>query len=195
MADRAGRRVSAAGFTLLEVLVVITILSLIVLALTSGLNFAGRAWDTQGRQMAKEGDLSAVQTVLSGLIASGRDFNGDEGALKFIGRMPHSLARGGLYDMQLLAEEDRLVLTWRPHFSGPSKGVDTTETELFKGVAALDFAYYVKQQDGSGKWQFVADDKSQPPTLVKISLSTATGGVWPPLIVVPMIASSAGGQH
>ena len=60
-----------AGFTLLEVLVALTILGLILVALTNGVRFAGQAWERQERGAGKRGDTDAVQNILRTLIAGG----------------------------------------------------------------------------------------------------------------------------
>ena len=52
------------GFTLLELLISIAIFAMILVALTSGLHFAGRAWDQQQQRDVREGDVNAVQNVL-----------------------------------------------------------------------------------------------------------------------------------
>src|SRR5438552_11372573 len=103
------RRVARqAGFTLVELLVAITILSLILVALSGGVHFAGSAWRKQEELIGRQGDITAVQTVLRQLVASGRDFEGGSQDLKFVGQMPAALARGGLYDIELYPAGDKL---------------------------------------------------------------------------------------
>lgn len=178
---------AAGGFTLIELLIVITILSLILVALTSGVRFAGRAWETQERRIDEQGDLNAVQNVLSQLIASGQSFEGDGISLRFVAAMPRALARGGLYDVELRTAADRLVLAWRPHFNGPARATEPTETELFKGVFDFEITYLLAQGTGPAIWLPALKDKAKPPVLVRIALQTAAGRRWPPLVVAPMI--------
>ena len=82
------------GFTLFELLIVVTILGLIVVAMTNGVRFAGRAWQAQERRSELQGDLDAVQNVLRQLITSATGFNGDGISLRFVGTLPDALARG-----------------------------------------------------------------------------------------------------
>lgn len=183
MAETAHRAEGEGGFTLLELLIVITILGLILAALTNGVRFAGQAWQTQERRSARQGDLDAVKNVLREIIGSGTGFDGDDGTLRFVSTLPAALARGGLYDVELRIASGRLVLDWRPHFKGPNSRADTTETELTKDVGALDLSYYVTPTG----WQRTAHDKAKPPSLVRIALQLGDGRVWAPLIVGPMV--------
>lgn len=177
------------GFTLLELLVVITIFGFILVALTSGVRFAGRAWETQERIINQQGDLDAVQNALRQIITSGHSFDGDATSLRFVGRLPRALERGGLFDIELHTSQDRLVATWVPHFKGPAPPVDPAEAELARNVSRLDLAYYLGSGDAGG-WQFVSQDKKKPPALIAISLKTIDGRQWPPLVVAPMIEAS-----
>jgi general secretion pathway protein J len=180
------------GFTLLELLVVITILSLIVVALTGGVQFASRAWETQERQIDRQGDLTAVQNVLRQMLISSHDFQGDAGSLGFVGSLPRALNRGGLFDIELKADYDRFVLQWRPHLKNQTVKPDPTTADLVTAIAALDFAYYQKDQNGNGAWSASLIDASKSPGLIRISLRLADGKQWPPLIVAPAIDSPPG---
>jgi prepilin-type N-terminal cleavage/methylation domain-containing protein len=171
------------GFTLLELLISITIFALILVALTSGLHFAGRAWDQQQQRDVREGDVNAVQNVLRTMIASGHGFEGDRTSLKFVGSMPAALERGGLFDVQITQSGGRLVLSWQPHFKGFVSPPPPASTELLKGVVNLDVAYY----NGDQGWQHQLDGKSKPPELIAIGLRFDDGRFWPPLVTAPVI--------
>jgi general secretion pathway protein J len=170
------------GFTLLELLISITIFAMILVALTSGLHFAGSAWDRQQQRGVRDGDVNAVQNVLRTMITSGRGFEGDRASLKFVSAMPAALERGGLYDVELDKTGDRLVLYWRPHFKGFAKAPLPQSAELLKGVVNLDVAYY----EGDHGWQHQLDGKSKPPDLIAIGLRLDDGRVWPPLVTATL---------
>lgn len=179
------------GFTLLELLIVITIMGMITVTLTGGVRFAGRAWESQERIIAGQGDSDAVENVLRQIIASGRGFDGDANSLRFTGTLPRALARKGLFDIELSTSDDRLVLNWKPHFKGPSLPVDPTKTELAKNISGVDLAYFFAADQNQGGWQRVAKDKEKSPSLIAIAVQSADGRHWPPLAVAPMIESSA----
>ncbi len=182
------KRGTESGFTLLELLIVITILGLIVVAMTNGVRFAGQAWQVQERRSEKQGDLDAVQTVLRQLITSANGFNGDGISLRFVATLPDALARGGLYDVELRTLTDRLVLAWKPHFRGPAAETAWTSADLVEGVSGMDLAYYIAPNG----WQRAAQDPNRPPTLVRIGLQVGAGRNWPPLTVAPMIEARSG---
>jgi prepilin-type N-terminal cleavage/methylation domain-containing protein len=182
------RRAAENGFTLLELLIVITILGLIVVALTSGVRFAGQAWRVQERRSETEGDLDAVQNVLRQLIMTARDVNGDGFSVRFVSTLPDALGRGGLYDVELRTQADRLVLAWKPHFRGPTAETGWTSTDLVEGVHRMDVAYFV----APGGWQRLAEIRNGPPRLVRIGLETSDARTWPLLTVAPMIEARSG---
>jgi len=185
------------GFTLIELLVVVMIMSMIVVALTAGQRFAVRAWQTQERQIDQQADVGAVQNALRQIILAGRAFDGGDDDLKLVGSLPRGLNRGGLYDIELKTDEDRLIMSWRPHFSGPQAPVEPTTALLAKGVSKFELSYYTTAPPPGGQaatpapssanqWQESSRDKSKPPALVKVSMSLSQGR-WLPLIVAPML--------
>ena len=176
-----------AGFTLLELLIVTTILGLILVALTSGVRFAGQAWEIQERHSNRQGDIDAVQTVLRQLIASGTTFEGDPASLRLVSVLPRALARGGLYDVELRSSANRLLFAWKPHFKGPALTAPPTEIELIKGVTGFELTYYIPP----GGWQRVLKAGMRPPALVRVNLQLGEGRAWPPLVVAPMIDVSS----
>jgi prepilin-type N-terminal cleavage/methylation domain-containing protein len=183
MAESGNRRSSASGFTLLELLIVITIVALILAALTGGVRFAGQAWQVQERRSERRGDSDTVQSLVRELIASGAGFEGDSVSLRFVSELPEALARAGLNEVELHKVADRLVLSWRPHFRGPFSIATKTDTELAKGVADLNLSYCAEPP----AWQTATADKTKPLRLVRVALRFSDGRAWPPLTVAPMV--------
>ena len=171
------------GFTLLELLIVTTILGLILVALTSGVRFAGRAWEVQERRSDRQGDLDAVQNVLRQLLVSATGLQGDATSLRFVSVLPRALARGGLYDVELRSSANRLLFAWKPHFKGPAPTTPPTEIELIKGVTGFELAYYIPPLG----WQRVLKAEMRSPALVRVTLQLGEGRAWRPLVVAPMI--------
>ncbi len=172
-----------AGFTLLELLVAITILSLILVALSSGVHFAGSAWRKQDEQINRQGDINAVQTMLRQLLASGKDFQGSSQSLKFVGQMPAALARGGLFDIELDGSGDQLRLSWWPHFKGAATRLPRNETVLVDGMTGFNLTYHVAQRG----WQSALTDKAKGIELIAIKARFSDGRDWPQLVISPVI--------
>ncbi len=189
MTDQPASRRASDGFTLLELMIALAILSLVVLVLTGGMHFAGRAWEAQERRIDRQDDLGSVQNLLRSMIAGGRFFRGDASTLGFVGAMPLALAREGLFDVELAVSDHRLVARWRPH-ARPGAGNAATETsELARGIAGIDIRYYVADSQGRfGTWSRSVDSLHRP-VLVRMTVLFAPGEDrhFPPLVVAPMI--------
>ena len=181
--EQTGRH-GEAGFTLLELLVSITILGLLLVALSGGVHFAGSAWRAQEEQTRRRGDITAAQTVLRQMLASGQDFEGGPQKLKFVSRMPSALARGGLFDIELHTGNDGLLISWRPHFKGVSANLQHDSAVLLDGVAGLDLTYYSAQHG----WQHTLSDKTVE--LIAMKVRVSDGRPWPALLVSPAINGS-----
>jgi general secretion pathway protein J len=181
------RKENEAGFTLLELLVAITVLSLLLVALSAGVHFAGRAWRLQEDRIGRQGDIHAVQNVLRTMLASGEGFKGEPGDLKFVGRLPEALARGGLFDIELFSDGEALLLSWHPHFKGESAGLPQNEAKLMDGVAGLELSYFL---EGQG-WQKLTSDKSKALEIIAIKARLSDGRVWPQLMIAPAINVSS----
>ena len=175
------------GFTLLELLIAITIMSLILVMLSGGVQFAGSAWRKQEEQITRQGDINAVQTVLRQLLGAGKDFQGSPQSVKFVAPMPAALARGGLFDIELMEAGGKLLLTWQPHFKGAATSLPRNDTVLLDGVDAFDLAYYIDQKG----WQGATTDKSKAIDLIAIKARLSDGRNWPQLVISPAINVSS----
>jgi general secretion pathway protein J len=181
--ERHARNKGTAGFTLLEVLVALSILGLILVALTNGVRFAGQAWQAQERSVTRRGDTDAVQNILRTLIASGTQFAGTGSQLRFTGEMPEGLARAGLYDIELYSEADRLMLTWKPHFKGAGQ-TNSASTEMGRDVEAVSLAYFYA---ASKAWENVTRDNSAPPDLIRVIFRAHAVSGLPPMLIAPEV--------
>jgi hypothetical protein len=144
--------------------------------------FAGQAWQAQETRSARQGDLDAVQNVLRELIASGSAFEGGSTSLRFVTRLPTALARGGLYNVDLHTEGDRLVLSWQPHFKGPMQPLENAQAELTDELADFQISYY-----NDGAWQKTQQNKVKPPGLIQIMLRRNGARSAVPLTVAPAV--------
>lgn len=189
MAKERTSRPGSGGFTLLELMIALAIFSMVVLILTGGMRFAGRAWEAQEQRIDRQDDLGSLQNLLRSLIAAGRRFKGDDTSVTFVGAMPLALARPGLFDITLQSADDQLVMVWRSEARPGAVPEEMATTALARGVTGLDISYYVTDAQGqSGTWS-ASIDAHHPPALVRIVLLLAPGDSrhWPPLVVAPMI--------
>jgi len=180
------------GFTLLEVLVALTVLGFIVVGLAQGMRFGLLAWSAETRLSAGNADLETVDTTLRHLIegaAPGGDldpapFVGSSDRLGWITALPSAAGPSPHRRMQAILMVDahhRLVLRWRPYFHAtplrPPAG--PTDTELLDNVARVRIAYWRPGGDWLNAW-----NASDLPTLVRLRVEFVHGDrrQWPDIV-------------
>jgi len=181
-----------AGFTLLEVLVALTVLGFILVGLAQGMHFGLLAWRAETRLSAGNTDLETVDTTLRHLIegaAPGDDldpapFIGSSDRLGWITALPNPAGPSSHRRMQATLMVDahhRLVLRWRPYIHAtplkPPPG--PTDTELLNNVARLRIAYWRPGSDWLNAWT-----GSDLPTLVRLRVEFVQGDrrQWPDIV-------------
>jgi general secretion pathway protein J len=183
-----------AGFTLLEVLVALTVLGFLMVGLTQGVRFGLLAWDRQSRITDARMELDALDRLLRRVIeqmdpGTRRDppvIEGATGSIAFRTDLGPAAGALGVRDAEarLAVAGGQLVLSWRPHLRairfGPPPAPDTTV--LLRGVAALEIAYW-----GEGGWQSNWAERRLP-ALVRLRLRFAEGDRrrWPDIVAAPL---------
>lgn len=121
---------AAAGFTLLELLVAMTVLGVLTGLLAGGLSFGTRVWERQRGRLEAATDLQIAQDVLRRTLTQATpiptagdeadpepSFVGSETDVQFIGPPPAQSLAGGLFDYDIFVEGDppgqHLVLHWK----------------------------------------------------------------------------------
>lgn len=119
-----------AGFTLLELLVAMTVLGVLTGLLATGLSFGARTWEREQNKLDEWAELQAVQDVIRRTLGEawplstptatstqGAGFIGNSTSIDFFGPPPAQSLAGGVYRYGLLSragpEGVSLVLTWR----------------------------------------------------------------------------------
>ena len=197
------------GFTLLEMLIAMTLLGLLMLGLFGGLRLGARVWEAGDARSADRARIEAVQRFVRGYLGRARplvvaDRGGDD-VIAFIGRddgleftaaLPAHLSAGGFDHVSLaLADLDGgggLVLRHGPlqrRDDGRAElvGLDEAETAvLLDDVAAVGFSYYGVRQGGKdAEWTDRWDDGARLPLLVRIRIRfpELDRRTWPELTV------------
>jgi len=195
----------AGGFTLLELLVAIMILSLVMTVAFGAVRLGGRSWEAGIERANASEEVRAVSDFLRRQFAQmipmfmGDEgviqiaFAGDRNSIRFIAPAPRHPAIAGLLVYTLVTEEyaagQRLVLSYAPFDPGAG---DLPEAEsdqhliLAEGFAAISFEFFGKRAADSKpawheEWQ---DDEENLPELVRIRLVAMSGkGNWPELVL------------
>ena len=204
---------AARGFTLLEVIVVMSLLSLVMLAIGSALRTTAqtetrideRLQRTDEMRVASEflrtvlGRVSAQKTTAP--VAVGESpfiFSGAPQELSWLGIMPARYGAGGRHHFRLSVEtlptERALVLRYLPWESGVLPDWSRAELHvLVHGAVGLS-AQYENAVAEPTIWAPQWSSTIGLPQRVLLSLQTAAGP-WPDLVIAmrPLIASESGG--
>lgn len=208
---------SANGFTLMEVLIAMTLLSVMVLLLFSTLRTSAESWDKGENKIADVNEVAVVYNFFQQHLASAKPiwddfsevgkktfgFQGRSQALQFIGEFPASAERGGLqlFTLEFKADPDAIEqtpslieVTVTPFF--PSRDNETLakeEVTLIKHVAHFELSYFGADQEGDLSWQSEWLDKDTQPQLIKISLAKENGLYWPDMVIALKISANSNG--
>jgi general secretion pathway protein J len=211
---RAG--IATRGFTLLEVLVAVTLLGLLSVALFGAVRVGAQGWRHAEQRGTATADAAAVQDMLRRMIASAKPvfaspdptnaavaFDGGPRALALIGMLPDAFAptlQGqGLQGQQRLflaqfGGTRTLMLAWRLDLPAADGGaLPETLVPLVDHVRAVRFAYYGAPADGSAPgWTDSWADRATLPALVRVHLERDAGApdAWPDLLVSPVATIS-----
>jgi general secretion pathway protein J len=202
----ANRRASTqqAGFTLLEMLVVVVVLGLLIIGLSQGVRAGLALWDAQSRRTDETAELDAaarvLRSLLSGITASptagfnpnapgAAEFKGTPESLVFIGDLPTGLGTTRRAEITLTVSQGRLVLQWVPHRHELSAAPppQPTETELVRKVDRLELAYWGSPSpDQPAGWRAQWDGPAIPELIrLRLVLGKHDRRRFPDLIAAP----------
>ena len=184
----------AAGFTLLEVLVMLVVLGLLLATLARGVDFGVDAWGRQTLALTARGELETVDRALRRLIeqmdpgSAGwpTTIDGSAHTLAFATDLPLAQARQAEVALGVDGAH-RLVLHWHPRLAAP---VAEQATTLLEGVDRLELRYWRQGGGaGGGAWLDAWHDEALP-ALVRLRVVFRPGDRrhWPDLIAAPMRA-------
>lgn len=192
-------RTGLRGFTLVELLVVLVLLSLMMVAMGSALRTASQTEERVDARLQQIDDLRIVNGFLRSVLGRvsaqkiltpvdvGKSpffFLGSSASMSWVGIMPARYGVGGAYHFRLeLTDKGALMLQYVP-WSGASSLPDWSlgqSTHLLSGLTGLTLQYE-DAADEPPVWstQWTAIDRL--PERVMISLQMASGS-WPPIVV------------
>jgi general secretion pathway protein J len=186
------------GFTLVEVVVALSILSLIMLAVISALRTFGntqasleRLTDRVDQMRTVSGFLrDTLQSAVVGTRASSLSFggippessyfNGDSSSLEWKAPILFGEGYGGTFLVRIGREQDRLVLRWQ-ELTRDDEDIewdDTPSRDLLQGVEEFSVSY---RAEFGQPWQKQWHEQNSP-ALVRMGIKAA-GRYWPDLIL------------
>ena len=203
----------APGFTLLEILLAISLLSLILLLLFSALFSANRSWAATERRIAQNDELRLVAEFIqrqlaeqSPLFWAGQDdtdllFSGASDELHFTAGLPAHRGGGGVQALTLKVSraggEPQLALYFQPVSAAQRPFANQHGAErvvLLANTARIELAYYGREEiEGQSTWRDEWRHAELLPELIGLTVYPATGRAWPQMII-PLYARPAKGR-
>ena len=193
------------GFTLLELLVAITLMSLVLVLLYSGLRLGLNGWDSGEQRAEAASRLRLVQEFLRRQLAQSMTvyrinerqerevvFGGQSNGVEFVAPMLTQLGQGGLYRIRIEAGDHQLRLRWRPYLPHDPAAGEERETVLLDAVSGVEWAYFGPEQDDDTsppRWRSDWSSSQRRPLLARLNLSWR-GEPWPDLVVALTEGSS-----
>lgn len=201
------------GFTLLELLISLTLLGLILVLLFGGLRLSIRSWDSVQKKVDNLNSVRSVEGFLrremeqiypyrwKAAPARRFAFVGERHKVNFVGPMPSRIGIGGLYAIALELEQtgSGRRLTWKyvpvdpqmQDFSSldPAKEMVLAGTELI-AVDDIWLSYFGRETESAApRWLDRWDSTVTMPQLIRIKVRFADGSEWPDFVVAPMLTS------
>ncbi len=196
------RQPTSKGFTLLEVLVAITIFALVITVLYAGYRIAIRSWESGERTHAAVSELrlagsfirrhatQAFPLAISKSNAWRLWFDGEARGLVFVTAMPTYLGQGGMYEMTLKVDQQddgaSLVVSRRllhPDAEPGRPGVSDLARPLLENLESAQFAYFgATGEDGEESWHTSWQGRQRLPRLVRLRIDSKLVGDWPEMI-------------
>lgn len=191
------------GFTLVEVLVAVTIFAIMATALYSSFRLGVRSWQAGTREGTAAQDIRIVQRFLEHYLGNAipvvvndgdgwrNHFEGGPQALRFVTAMPAHLGFGGLYEVWLGAPGDgdtgRLVVERRlfhPELAAePGPGAHDRSV-LAEGLESVSFEYYGPAAEGEAvDWHRSWTRAVRLPELVRLRVRSTGAGRWPEVVI------------
>lgn len=204
-----------AGFTLLEVMIGATLLSVMMVILTGALRVSADGWDAGEERMARASRLFIVENFLrnhisslapvAGTVKNGQlepSFHGTAESLTYVAPMPEQVNAGGLFRFQIYVGKNgesrdlRVAITPYVATPGMEKEVEPIDDlALVERIKSLRVAYLARRNFGAGQELSLPGGsqkewteewtQNQLPAVIRIDIELEDEEPWPTLMIVP----------
>ena len=211
--QRSSGQLIQKGFTLLELLISITLLGMILVLLFGGLRLGVRSWDAVQQQVDNLNTVRSVESFLRREMSQTQPYRwkagtgqrlafvGERNKVNFVAQLPARIGGGGLYAISLEIESDangkRLV--WRHVPLSPLvqdfTAVSIVPKMILAGaeLSAVDdiwLTYFGRLNVSTAPaWLDRWESDTRLPMLIKVQVRFASGTEWPDFVVAPLLAS------
>ena len=199
------------GFTLIEILIALTLFSVTLILIFSGLNTTSRSWLASERQIEKNEIQRLViafvkrqlgQTVPLIQLDGKKNnllFKGTQHSLQFVSALPAHRGGGGLY---LLNLEVDMGLNLQYQMMSSDVGITSAfsgdnihSQSLIPNIDTITFSYFgSEQQDEIPSWHKQWENKNRLPDIISMRLTSTDLTTYWPEIRVPVRTQTSRGQ-
>jgi general secretion pathway protein J len=193
---------SEAGFTLLELLVAMTLMGLLSVVLFGALRFGVLSWERSETLSTQSNKVRAIQGLVARELGTAYpelirtdpdhpriDFEGGAHAIRYLARDPSHPGAMDRIEIGLASGSNTLR---RSETLELSSGREPTSKTLLQGVSAFDVSYFDPgSEDREPSWQNAWRSRTVLPALIRIRARFAAKGAppWPDLVVAPRISA------
>lgn len=196
------QRNTNAGFTLIEVLIAMTLLGVMVVLLFTSMKICADSWQKGEDKISQVNDTAVVYQFFQHHVGSAKPvwndfsednqdfaFQGKSQELQFVSAFPASAKKSGLqlFSLNLIKDDDgqRLQVSIIP-FYPVAKGEEWRKEEvtLLEHVRNFSLSYFaLDESQTEGAWQEDWLEQETLPRLVRIKIETEDGSYWPEMII------------
>jgi general secretion pathway protein J len=210
--------VSNKGFTLIEVLVSLTLLGIIFLLLFSSLYTSNKSWIAGEKKIERNDEIRLVSHYLRKQLSqtlpmtwiNGKDqtllFSGNENTLIITSTLPSHRGGGGLNLISLKTEQvddnSNLIIEYQQIQTDEPDFINTEESEknktvLISNIDHIEFNYYGSDDTNtSPDWHSEWKNKKNLPQLIRLTIqSSLPNAIWPQIDVALPVQSIKGMQQ
>ena len=204
------------GFTLLELIVAMTLLALMSSVLFGALGYAGRSWEGGEAKAEATAGMRLSHGFLRAQLEGQHPlrmrkmpefpllFGGDREELRFAAPLPARITGGGIWYYRLRVDKEsdasRLVLERMvpdldagalPDFAKPERSILADDIkEIRVGYFGYDTGTVARASTPT--WRDRWDDRNRLPLAIRIEVVPERGPAWPSLFVSPRQAPESG---
>jgi len=201
-----------AGFTLVEMILSVTLMGLLLVMAYSSLNSGTKAIERGEQKVDKTNRVRVVQQFLRGQISRMlplvieseeglRDetefiiFEGEDDAIRFVSAMPGYLGQGGPHVQQIWFESGALMFDHRLLGSDEDADVydDREPIVLINGIRSGEFSFLTVDEEGEPTdWANNWEEPNLMPLMIKIDVEMERESriFWPSMEIAMLIDSS-----
>jgi general secretion pathway protein J len=193
---------ASTGFTLIEVLIAMTLLGIMVVLLFSSMKICADSWLKGENKIAEVNDVAVVYQFFQHHLTTAKPlwddfseenkvfaFQGKNKELQFVSSFPASAKKSGLqlFSLKLIndGDEQLIQVSIKPFYPiAKGEAWHLEEVTLLRHVRNFSLSYFgLDDTQPEGFWQEDWLEKETQPRLVKIKIERDDDSYWPEMIV------------